>query len=171
MKRGTILTLLVAIGLAGCGAHPKPELSVQELSMQRSEDGGAVINLLVRAENAGEEPLPLGPATYALSINGQPAYAGTWLARATAPADGFITFTLPAPIDAARLPAPGASASYALSGTIEYVPPGALGEALFDARIRRGSATFRETGELRLEGSANPDPDPEPDADEDAREN
>ncbi len=144
--------LMVAAGLSGCGAHPAPEFSVEELSMRRSADGGAVISLLVRAENAGDEPLPLGPATYALSINGERAYAGEWLARATAPARGSITFSLPAPIDASRLPPPGGRVPYALSGTIEYVPPGALGEALFDARIRRGSARFREAGELVLEG-------------------
>jgi hypothetical protein len=28
------------------------------------------------------------------------------------------------------------------------VPPGALGEALFDAKFRRGSASFAETGDL-----------------------
>jgi len=141
------LTAVVPLALAGCGFHTPPTLSVAELKYAESEDGGAVVTLVMEAENTESEPMPFGVATYEFLINGETAYEGTWDAQATAPALGSVRFELPAPIDRARL-AGAEPPSYALRGVVEYVPPGALGEALFDTRIRRGSAAFRERGTL-----------------------
>jgi len=148
-----LLIALAALALAGCGFHTPPALRVAELRYAESEDGGAVVTLVMEAENVENEPMPLGAATYELMIGGETAYRGTWDAQATAPARSSVRFELPAPIDPALVSRAEAS-EYALRGSVEYVPPGALGEALFDARIRRGTATFRERGTLEVEGSS-----------------
>lgn len=133
--------------LGGCGFHQSPSLRVTELRLATSDDGGAVVTMVVEASNPGDEALPLGLATYELSFAGERVYRGQWETQATAPARGSVLFELPATMTAAEVPGPE-GAEYALRGVVEYVPPGALGEALFDARLRRGSASFRERGRL-----------------------
>lgn len=153
--RALLLATLAAaaLALAGCGFHTPPTLSVAELRYAESADGGAVVTLVMEAENVENEPMSLGAATYELAIGGETAYRGAWDAQATAPARSSVRFELPAPIDPALVSRVEAS-EYALRGSVEYVPPGALGEALFDARIRRGTATFRERGTLAVEGGS-----------------
>lgn len=158
MRTATMAMLGSALGaaLGGCTLHPGPALSVEDVMVRRDGGEGAVLVFRVRAENAGEEPLPLGPARYELTLDGSRAHAGMWLAQATAPAGGSITFDLPAPVEADSLPAPGERVAYTLSGSVDFVPPGVLAEALFDANIQRGTVRLVERGEFTLEAPARP---------------
>lgn len=138
--------------LTGCGLQGSPRLTVADISLERAESGTAVITLVIEAENTGDEALPLSTVVYELDINGELAYRGEWDAQSTVPRSGSVRFELPAPIDAS-LVAPGTRATYTVRGVVEYIPPGALGEALFDARFRRGSASFSEQGDLVVAGT------------------
>ncbi len=138
-----------ACGLCFAGS---PRLSVADITLGHADDGSAVVTLVIEATNDGDESLPLMSAAYEVEINGVSAYRGEWDAQATVPVGGTVRFELPAPVDAS-LVAPGLRASYSVRGVVEYVPPGALGEALFDAKFRRGSASFAETGDLVVAGA------------------
>ena len=131
---------------AGCGLHQKPALRVASMRVADTGLGGTVITVVVEAENYGGEPLELGGAAYDMTINGETAYAGQRMAPATVPSYGTVRFELPVPVESSLLAAE--RVPYAVRGVVEYIPPGALGEALFDARVRRGSASFAETGEF-----------------------
>ena len=111
------------------------------------------VTLVIEATNNTGEALPLGETVYELKINGETAYRGEWDAQATAPVEGSVRFELPAVVSSRLIPA-GGTASYTVRGTVEYIPPGALGEALFNARVRKGSASFGERGELRVGGAS-----------------
>jgi|GEM_PF-4170088 len=156
-SRSTLRAALAAVlmaGSGGCTLHRGPALSVEDVTVRRDGGDGAALIFRVRAENAGDEPLPLGPARYELTLGGDRVYSGLWLAQATAPAGSSITFDLPAPLSAGALPAPGERVSYTLSGTVQFVPPGVLAEALFDADIQRGTARLIERGEFVMGGEA-----------------
>lgn len=126
-------------------------MRVAELRLGETGPEKAVVTLVIEASNSEDEALPLSTAVYELSIDGQTAYRGEWDAQATAPVGGSVRFELPAVVDAGLIPASG-SAEYAVRGVVEYIPPGALGEALFNARVRTGSARFGERGEFVVGG-------------------
>lgn len=149
IKRFAMLGLLLA--MCGCGIHTHPAISVAELKLAERTGEYAVITLVLEAENVESDPMPFGNAKYVFRINGSEAYRGEWHAQATAPIDGVVRFELPVVIDAALVP-DGASAEYSVSGSIVYVPPGALGEALFNAKFRKGHARFSERGEFTIAG-------------------
>ena len=147
-KRLLALGVLAAV-MGGCGFHSPPALSVADLRLGDTGGERAVVTLVIEATNSENEPMPLGATVYELRINGETAFRGEWDAQATAPVAGSVRFELPAVVDSALLP-PGGRAEYSVRGTVEYIPPGALGEALFNAEVRRGSARFGERGELTV---------------------
>ena len=142
---------VLAAGLAGCGFHSPPTLKVADLKLSESSGEESVVTLVIEATNNADEPLPLGETVYELRINGDTAFRGEWDAQATAPVEGTVRFELPAVVASRLIPA-GGTAEYTVRGTVEYIPPGALGEALFNARVRKGTARFGERGELRVGG-------------------
>lgn len=144
--RKTISAVIGGAFLGGCGLHARPVLTVKEMRVGGEISGGAVVTLVIEASNSGDEALVLGSAAYDLTIGGAEAFAGRRVAQATVPAGGSVIFELPAPVDADLISGP--RVPYAVRGVVEYIPPGALGEALFDAKVRRGSASFRERGEF-----------------------
>jgi len=144
--RNTIGAALCGALLGGCGLSARPVLTVKEMRVGEEVSGGAVVTLVIEARNTGDEALVLGGAAYDLTIGGAMAFSGQRIAQATVPAGGSVLFELPAPVDAALISE--TRVPYAVRGVVEYIPPGALGEALFDAKIRRGSASFREQGEF-----------------------
>jgi len=143
----------LALLLGACGFHSPPTLTVTDLTVSERSADHAVLLVTIDAANSNNEPLPLGEVVYEFTLDSGEGYRGVWDAQATIPREGRVVFTLPAPINAQLLDAPG-PIGYRLGGTIEYIPPGALGEALFNARVRTGSAAFRERGELTLSDNA-----------------
>ena len=149
MRMRMMIVGVLAGLLGGCGIHTPPTLKVAGLTLSERTAEESVVTLVIEATNHTDEALPLGETAYELRINGETAYRGVWDAQATAPVEGSVRFELPAVV-ASRLIPPGGTASYTVRGTVEYIPPGALGEALFNARVRKGSASFGERGELRV---------------------
>ena len=142
---------VLAACLGGCGFHTPPTLKVADLKLSERSAEEAVLTLVIEATNHTDEALPLSDTAYELRINGETVFRGDWDAQATAPVEGSVRFELPAVVASELLPA-GGQAEYAVRGTVEYIPPGALGEALFNARVRKGSASFGERGQLRVGG-------------------
>ena len=153
MRMRMMIVGVLAGCLGGCGFHTPPTLKVADLTLSERSAEESVVTLVIEATNNTGEALPLGETVYELKINGETAYRGEWDAQATAPVEGSVRFELPAVVSSRLIPA-GGTASYTVRGTVEYIPPGALGEALFNARVRKGSASFGERGELRVGGAS-----------------
>jgi hypothetical protein len=115
---------------------------------ERSDEGMAVVFTL-DAANANQEAVPLREATYSLELEGKPVFRGVRSAEATLRSRGTQQFALPAAFPLSMLPASGA-VRYRLSGSIEYITPGAFAEVLFDTGVRRPDASFVEEGVIDL---------------------
>lgn len=136
-----VLTLLV--GLVGCSGARSPILNVVAVEqVDQTVDGSAVL-ITLDAENPGSEPLPLRELTYTVRI-GSATFEGTRSPEATLRAFGTQRLVIPAVFSPGAAPATGAG--YTISGTLLYIAPGELAEALFDAGLRRPTVSFRGEG-------------------------
>ena len=85
---------------------------------------------------------------------GKKVYSGIRAAQVTIAADGQRQLTIPAVLRFDRLGwSPQQlppSASFVLSGKLEYATPGEIEQILFETGVHRPKAGFSETGELRL---------------------
>lgn len=149
---GSTLICVIASLLGACQSHPAPRFDVADVAITEQTAEGMVVTFLVRAENRGDEALPLRTVRYALSVNGRQAFSGQRNAEATVRRQGSQEFRLPVALtlgERGDLPAaPTGQVPYALSGTVEYELPGSIAEVLFDSGIRRPTASFSETGQL-----------------------
>lgn len=134
--------LAPALLLAACSSQPAPKLAVTDAAVTERTDAGTVITFTVHADNATGEPLPLREVEYEVWLHGKPVFKGTRSAMATVRAYGTQDFTLPAAIPA-QLETP---AAYSIQGTITYLVPGALAEALFDLNVLKPKTSFRGRG-------------------------
>lgn len=146
---------------SGCAGVSSPRASVEGWSLAgavggpvmgpvESADGaaGETLTLLVRVENPNRATaLPLGRVRYRVEAEGVPALEAVRSGEASLPAGGAVTLALPVPAPAG-VPASGL---YRVSGTVEYIVPGALAEILFDADIRRPRVGFSESGRFTVE--------------------
>lgn len=143
MKLPALLALApLGLLLAACSTHPAPTLSVTSAAITEQTDAGTVITFTIHADNTTGEPLPLRDVEYEVSLHGRPVFKGTRSALATVRAYGTQDFTLPAAIPA-QLETP---AAYTIRGSITYLVPGALAEALFDLDVLKPSTRFDGRG-------------------------
>ena len=140
--------------LVGCQSQPAPSFEVTNVAIteQSPAPGGMVVTFRVKADNRGEEALPLRTVHYSFSLDGRPVFSGRRAAEATIRRYGSQEFLLPVALtlgEGGDLPsAPSGKMPYSLTGTVEYEVPGSIAEVLFDTGIRRPSATFGESGVL-----------------------
>ncbi len=111
-----------------------------------------VLTFVLRGENRGKEQLPLREVKYSLEIEGREVFSGQRSAEATLPRFGTREIVLPVSVrigEGQPLPSPPTGvAPYSLSGAVVYEIPGTISEVLFDAKLRRPSADFREDGRM-----------------------
>lgn len=144
--------LVAALALGACNSQPAPRFEVTDVAITEQTPTGLVVTFRVRAENRGDDPLPLRDVHYSLSIDQRAAFSGLRHAEATVRRQGSQEFTLPVALTLGEngdLPAaPSGKVPYRLSGTVEYELPGSIAEVLFDSGLRRPSASFGESGQL-----------------------
>lgn len=140
------LAMLVA---PGCSTANDPIFTVVEASVAEETPNAVQALFTFEGENTNEIELPLLQAEYTLEIDGRRVFAGERAPQATLRRLGKQRFTLPGvvPVGAGQ-PRPTGVRPFRISGTIEYVAPGAIAEALFDLGVRRPRAPFSGTGEI-----------------------
>lgn len=140
------LALTLAGGMVGCSGARSPILNVVGVEqVDQTVDGSAVL-VTIDAENPGSEPLPLRELSYTVRI-GSATFEGTRSPEATLRAFGTQRLVIPAVF--APGAAPSSGAGYTVSGTLLYVAPGELAEALFDAGLRRPTVSFAGAGSFQ----------------------
>ncbi len=148
---GSALAGLVAALLGGC-ATSAPTFEVIDVAMTEQSADAVVLTFVVRGENRGKEQLPLRDVNYSLEIEGRQVFSGRRSAEATLPRFGTREIVLPVSVrTGAGQPLaspPTGTVPYSLSGSVFYEVPGAISEALFDAKLRRPRAGFREDGRM-----------------------
>lgn len=148
----TVAAGAFGLALVGCQSQPAPSFEVAGVAITEQTAEGMVVTFRVRADNRGEEALPLRTVHYSISLDGRPAFSGQRAAEATVRRYGSQEFLLPVALtlgEGRDLPAlPTGQVPYALNGTVEYEVPGSIAELLFDTGIRRPSASFSESGNL-----------------------
>lgn len=146
------LLVLLALLAGGCGA-PAPIVTLDGARIADRSDEAVVIDFLFSAENPGNEALPLRLATYTVSLDGREVFRGTRSAEATLRRRGIQQFRLPASVPADLIPEDaqtGSEVPFAIAGNVQYLTPGVLSRVMFDARLRRPTASFSASGTLEL---------------------
>lgn len=156
-SRALPLALLATLGvsLVGCGSTKAPTLRVADTRVLEQTDEGLSMVFLMEGTNDNTEEIPLQRVVYSLSIDGQRVFQGERMAEATLRRLGTQTFALPVSARWDQLPErsrqpgdPERVFEYRLSGSLQYIAPGALAEVFFDAGVRRPSLRFSIEGEL-----------------------
>jgi hypothetical protein len=137
--------------LVGCAGKPAPKLTVTGAQLTERTEAGMVVTFTIHADNASDEPLPLRDVKYEVSLHGKPVFKGTRSAQATVRRYGTQDFTLPAAIPLSPdQPPPTGTVPYTVKGSITYLVPGALAEALFDMEVLQPSTGFAGRGVVDL---------------------
>jgi hypothetical protein len=162
MARYPLLSVLLAAAITiftvGCSG-PAPKLSVLDAQVTEQTDAGMVVTFTMMADNPSGEALPLRDVEYEVSLHGKPVFKGTRSAQATVRRFGTQDFTLPCAIPLSPdQPAPSGTVPYTIQGTITYLVPGALAEALFDMDVLRPTTSFEGRGVVDLSAKSQPAP-------------
>ncbi len=140
---GAILALGGLMG--GCAFTASPVLRVADARIVEQSETSSMVEFDMEATNDGADPLPLREVVYTLDAGGERMFKGARSPEVTVPANGQIRFVLPVSLpfalDAQPLP-------YVLRGSVTFVAPGPLADAMFDNGVRRPSVTFTDTGTL-----------------------
>ena len=137
--------ILLGGSMGGCIFSEAPSLRVADARIVEQSAAGSIVEFDLEASNDSADPLPLREVSYSLDAGGEKIFAGTRSPQVTVPANGQIRFVLPVslPIVLGNEPL-----AYVLHGTVSYVAPGPLADALYDNGVRRPSVTFGDTGTL-----------------------
>jgi hypothetical protein len=162
MRRGFLMCVLFTlpawIGLAGCMGYRPPSIAVGEAVLVEETAEALRLDVALDLANPNEEPLELLQFEYVFSIGGSSVFRAKQSAEATLSASGSKRLLLPAvvPLDRAPWPAGArpAEADWSIRGSLLYVTPGALAEALLDTGVRKPRARFGGTGRVPLAGAA-----------------
>ncbi len=154
--RGVVASVVgpcALLALAGCSGLTPPSFAVQSVAITEQTSDGVVLTFTVEGENRNAEPLPLREVEYALWLDGREVFRGKRSAEVTLSRFSTRTISLPvaAPTEAGGW-SPTGVLPYHFSGTVIYETPGAIAETLFDASVRRPSASFAESGSLDFSG-------------------
>jgi len=110
-----------------------------------------VLTFVVEGRNENDIPLRLESMRYSLSMDGRRVFSGTRVPQATLPARGTQVMEVPASIPSDRAPAMASATSYRIGAEVVYELPGSIAEVLFDAKIRRPSTSFSESGTITFD--------------------
>lgn len=140
---------------AGCSTYESPVIEVASAVVTESSPEGTVIAFTMETSNSNMAPLPLRDATYTLELNGTKVFSATRSAEATLRRLGTQRIVLPVAVPASALAqvTSGGPVEYRLSGTLQYVTPGALAELLFDTGVQQPDVSFSKTGSIDLSGT------------------
>ncbi len=143
------VSAVIGLGLAilpgGCALTESPALRVADARVVQQTASAAVVEFDIEASNDGPDPLPLREVSYSLDAGGQRVFSGTRAPQVTVPSQGRIIFTLPVSLPMALS---GEPVGYVLRGSVSYVAPGPLADAMYDNGVRRPSVSFRDAGTL-----------------------
>lgn len=155
-KHMPMLAAVLAGGLllGGCSSTPAPTIHLIDVSTRETTPEGVVLEILLEADNTAERAIPLREVQYSLYIDGQLVFEGERSAEATIRRFGTQRVVLPA----AFVPQTPAESwkVYRVEGTMTYLVPGVLAEALFDADVVRPSVSFRLEGESKPPAPSEP---------------
>ena len=134
--------LLLLVGCSNAVAPGFEAVGVQEVERDAEK---SVIEFRVRAINPNADPIPLRTVSYRVEINGEQVFEGVRSPETTLHTYAESEFVLPAVIRSELL---RGSIEYALSGSVQYIPPGRLSEVLFDAEVRVPEASLDISGTI-----------------------
>jgi LEA14-like dessication related protein len=160
------IALLVSLTTlsVGCSRFAAPTLKVVDARVAEQTAEGISVDFILEGSNSNGEEIPLQLVKYSLSIDGERVFKGERMAEATLRRFGSQRFVLPVASTWENLPGAGTEPTadgpprerrYRLSGTLQYIAPGALAEVFFDTGVRRPSVSFATEGELIFTPSAN----------------
>ncbi len=148
MNRMAWLVVCSLAVLTGCSSNLKPVTTrVDSVTVDERTEQGVRVLVTVIAENPNDVALPIVRARYEVDLAGAEAFAFTELAKATLPAHGTQTITLPAAF--ATEGGGAAGQSYKVKGQLTYEPPGEIRKLLTEYGVPLPSASFKDDGALR----------------------
>lgn len=146
-----------SLALVGCSGFAPPAIRVVDARVIEQTEHGIAVDFVMEGVNANSEEIPLQIVRYSLAIDGERVFTGERMAEATLRRFGSQTFVLPVAATWDALPSdrPEGDESprvrrYRLSGTLQYIAPGALAEVFFDTGVRRPSVRFAAEGDLTV---------------------
>ncbi len=155
MTRSALLAasvLLPVVCIAGCASAPA--ISAGSAGPGERRDDGRELTLTLVVRNTTDESIPLRRVEYTLSLDGVTVFTGERSAEATLGPGDTRELTLPAVVpltgEAAHADLARGSHAYRLTGTLTYLTPGALAEALYDLNLRVPTESFAVEGEIAL---------------------
>jgi len=152
------MTLVLGSGCSKAIAPTFRAVGVREIS--KSNDR-SIIEFSIEAINPNKEPIPLRQIHYRVELDGVEVYSGVRSPETTLHTYSSSIFELPAVIPMGALAGKG-EVSYALLGSVEYVPPGRLAEVLFDAELKVPEVSINLTGTINTGASKDKDDDNAP---------
>jgi len=134
--------------MTGCSSNLKPvKARVDSVTVDERTEQGVRVLVTVFAENPNDVPLPIVKARYQVEMAGAESFAFTELPKATLPANGTQTITLPAAF--ATEGGNAAGQLYKVKGQLTYEPPGEIRKLLTEYGVPLPSTAFKDGGELR----------------------
>jgi LEA14-like dessication related protein len=151
MSRMVIAIVCVTALLGGCSANLRQvSTRVDSVRVDELTDQGVRVLVTLVAENPNNIPLPIVKAKYKVTLAGISGGGGeftfTDLPKATLPAHGTQTITLPAAFALNGGNAVGVS--YKVAGQLTYEPPGEIRKLLTEYNVPLPSASFKDEGRL-----------------------
>ncbi len=143
------LMLSSGIVLSGCTKAQAPMFrAVGVREIERSNER-SVIEFSIEAANPNKEPIPLRQVHYTVELDGVEVFSGVRSPEITLHMYSSHIFTLPAVLPVEAINSSG-EVSYALTGTVQYIPPGRLAEVLFDAELKVPEANLELSGTIDM---------------------
>ncbi len=148
MSRTILLVLCMSVVLTGCSSNLRPVTArVDSVTVDDQTDQGVRLLVTVVAENPNDTPLPVTWVWYKVNLDGGgDEFTFTELPKATLPAHGTQTITLPAAF--ARGGGEAAGDRYQVTGHVTYHPPGEIRKLLTEYKVPLPSAAFADEGVL-----------------------
>ncbi len=147
MGRMLLAMVCLTAVLGGCSSKlHQVTARVDSVRIDQQTDQGVRVLVTVVAENPNDTPLPVVRTRYSVSLAGGGEFAFTELPKATLPANGTQTITLPAAF--ALNGADAVGTSYKVVGQLTYEPPGEIRKLLTEYNVPLPSASFKDEGQL-----------------------
>ncbi len=126
----TLLSVTVALCLAGCAGLSKPHVEVASITRGEQTDQGCVVNVTLKMSNPNDVELPVYRVDYQVTA-GERQFAFKARPPVAMPVKGEQEVVLPAAFSESDL----AGQPVEVSGRVYYKPPGEWREALRDLKI------------------------------------
>jgi LEA14-like dessication related protein len=148
MSRNVLVILCCLAVLSGCSANLRQVTTrVDSVQIDEQTEQGVRVLVTVVAENPNDMQLPIVKAKYKVTLAGGGEFTFTDLPKATLPANGTQTITLPAAF--ALDGGDAAGTSYQVTGQLTYEPPGEIRKLLTEYNVPLPSAPFKDDGALQ----------------------